>query len=164
MAVRKIATALIPFLFLAAGSFSAAQESGTATARVTAAGIRLDGRLDEPAWAEAGVTAELIQQSPKPGEPTPYATRVRILRTDGALYFGFECDDPEPGKISIHTMQRDGSVHGDDSVTIVLDTYGDRRTGYFFQINAAGARIDGLISDPEHPSLDWDGIWAKPPD
>ncbi len=26
-------------------------------------------------------------------------------------------------------------------------------------MNAAGARSDGLISDPEHPSFDWDGIW-----
>jgi hypothetical protein len=41
----------------------------------------------------------------------------------------------------------------------VLDTYGDRRTGYFFQINAAGTRVDGLISNPESASLDWDGIW-----
>ena len=29
----------------------------------------------------------------------------------------------------------------------------------FFQINAAGARVDGLIDNPESASLDWDGIW-----
>ncbi|MGB9604845.1 MAG: hypothetical protein ACPL88_03055, partial [Bryobacteraceae bacterium] len=56
-------------------------------------------------------------------------------------------------------MRRDSAMTGDDSVGIVLDTYGDRRTGYFFLVNAAGARADGLISDPEHPSFDWDGIW-----
>jgi len=48
---------------------------------------------------------------------------------------------------------------GDDTVSIVLDTYGDHRTGYFLKINAAGARADGLISDPQSASLDWDGIW-----
>ena len=36
---------------------------------------------------------------------------------------------------------------------------GDKRTGYAFKINAAGARADGLINDPEHISSDWDGIW-----
>ena len=31
-------------------------------------------------------------------------------------------------------MQRDGDMTGDDTVSIVLDTYGDRRTGYFFRL------------------------------
>ncbi len=119
----------------------------------------MDGRLDEPAWHDAGIAAELVQQSPHPGQPTPYQTVVRILVLQDALYIGFECADPEPGKIAIHTMERDGFVLGDDTVSVVLDTYGDRRTGYLFQVNAGGARIDGLISGPEEPSLDWDGIW-----
>ncbi len=121
--------------------------------------IQLDGRLDEPAWSAAGVTTDLAQQSPRPGEPTPFKTVVRVLIVKDTLYFGFECTDPEPNKIAIHTMERDGFTLGDDTVSIVLDTYGDRRTGYLFQTNAAGARIDGLIADPEHPSYDWDGIW-----
>src|SRR5256885_995447 len=57
------------------------------------------------------------------------------------------------------TMGRSGATLTDDTVSIVLDTYGDRRTGYFFQINAGGTRTDGLISDPQNISLDWDGIW-----
>jgi hypothetical protein len=56
-------------------------------------------------------------------------------------------------------MRREGDMTGDDTVSIVLDTYGDRRTGYFFQINAAATRVDGLISDPQSASLDWDGVW-----
>jgi len=121
--------------------------------------IQLDGRLDESVWQRAGQVVELTQQSPRPGEPTPYKTEVRVLVLRDTLYFGFLCHDPEPDKIAVHTMQRDGFVLGDDTVSIVLDTYGDRRTGYLFQINAAGARLDGLIADPEHPSYDWDGIW-----
>src|SRR5713226_6182061 len=37
------------------------------------ASIVLDGRLDEPVWRDAPVL-KLTQQSPKPGEPTPYET------------------------------------------------------------------------------------------
>jgi len=120
--------------------------------------MQLDGALNEPAWRNAAVV-ELIQQSPRPGEATPYRTSVRVVVAKDSLYFGFECEDPEPSRIAIHTMDRDGILEGDDSVAIVLDTYGDRRSGYFFRSNAAGARIDGLVSDPEHPSTDWDGIW-----
>jgi hypothetical protein len=119
----------------------------------------LDGLLDEPAWLEATSVAELVQQSPRPGGFTPYKTRVRVVIQDNRLYFGFECTDPEPHLIATHTMRRDGPMDGDDTVSIVLDTFADRRTGYFFRINEAGARADGLIAGREEAKLDWDGIW-----
>jgi len=124
----------------------------------SSAAITLDGLLNEPAWQDAPVM-KLVQQAPKPGESTLYATEVRVIVTSDRLYFGFTCKDPEPRRIAVHTMRRDGDVTGDDTVSIVLDTYGDRRTGYFFQTNAAGARVDGLISSADSVSLDWDGIW-----
>ncbi|MGH9367385.1 MAG: DUF5916 domain-containing protein [Thermoanaerobaculia bacterium] len=128
------------------------------SAAVAAGPIRVDGVLDEAAWQAAGVL-ELTQQSPRPGEPTPFRTEVRVLVDAENLYFGFSCDDPEPGRIAIHTLQRDANLEADDTVTIVLDTFGDGLTGYFFQINAGAARTDGLISGPEEQSRDWDGIW-----
>ena len=129
-------------------------------AGVSPGSIRIDGLLDEPAWQAAGVIGDLTQQSPKPGEPTPFRTEVRVLADREHLYFGITCEDPDPSRIAVHTMQRDGNMSGDDSVSIVLDTFHDHRTGYIFEFNAAGARLDGLISDPNaDPSLDWDGIW-----
>ncbi len=120
--------------------------------------MTLDGRLDEPVWRDAPVL-KLVQQSPKPGEPTRYETEVRIVVTKDRLYFAFICKDPDPGRIAVHTMRRDDAMRGDDKVSILLDPYGDHRTGYFFQVNGAGARADGLVSDPQSVSLDWDGIW-----
>jgi len=124
----------------------------------SSAPIILDGRLDEPAWREAPV-AKLVQQSPRPGEPTPYETEVRVIMAGDRLYFGFLCRDPEPKRASVHTMRRDDPMTGDDMVGIALDRYGDKKTGYWFRVNAAGARADGLIAGPEHPSFDWDGVW-----
>jgi hypothetical protein len=120
--------------------------------------FQLDGALNEAFW-NAVPPLDLIQQAPLAGQPTPYATRVRVAATSENLYIAFECIDPEPGQIAIHTMQRDGAVETDDFVSVILDTYGDRRTGYFFRINAAAARVDGLVAGPEDPSLDWNGIW-----
>lgn len=142
-----------------------AQEGPAVQATASASfSIALDGKLDEAAWRSATVL-KLTQQSPKPGEPTLFETEVRILVANDRIYFGFLCRDPDSRHTSIHTMRRDetmgqdGQTKSDDTVSIVLDTYGDRRTGYFFQINAAGARTDGLISDPQSVALDWDGIW-----
>ncbi|RPI29799.1 MAG: hypothetical protein EHM61_00190 [Acidobacteria bacterium] len=151
--------ALLTLLTLCASLRAAAPDSPTVIAKVTPDKVQLDGHLDEPAWRSVTPEAILVQQSPEPGQPTPYDTRVTVLITGDTLYFGFDCKDPDPRGIAIHTMQRDGFMMGDDNVTIALDSYGDRRTGYFFQINAAGARVDGLIADPENASLDWDGVW-----
>src|SRR6266404_1654861 len=140
-------------------SARASDEPSIEAAVLPASGsITLDGRLEEPIWRDAPVL-KLTQQSPKPGEPTPFETEVRVVVTSDRVYLAFHCKDPDPRQIAVHTMRRDQVMRGDDTVSIVLDTYGDHRTGYFFQINAAGARADGLISDPQSASLDWDGIW-----
>jgi len=122
-------------------------------------GIRLDGVLDEPAWRDAGRIDDLTQQEPRPGEPTPFRTELRVLVDDQNLYVGVICHDPDPSSIAVHTMQRDGNLYGDQTLALVLDTFGDQRRGYYFEINAAGARLDGLIAGPEDVSDDWDGIW-----
>src|SRR2546422_10647482 len=125
----------------------------------TAGPIRMDGLLDEPDWQGAGLIADLTQQSPVPGGPTPYHTEIRLLTGDATIYIGVHCDDPDPGRISTHTMLRDADLSSDDAVGFVLDTFGDHRTGYIFLVNAAGARYDGLIATAEDVSADWDGIW-----
>jgi len=146
------------FLLFALAASAAAQEPSV-TAGPAEVGIVLDGVLDEPAWEHAGVISDLTQQDPEPGKPTPYTTRIAVLADGDTLYFGVTAVDPEPAKIAVHTLQRDSDMAGDDTVALVLDTFGDGRTGYLFRVNAGGARQDGLISGAQEISLDWDGIW-----
>lgn len=120
--------------------------------------IHLDGRLDEPAWAKSQ-SVSLTQQAPVPGGASAYSTTVRALVTSQGVYFGVRCEDPDPNRIVTHTLQRDGDFSSDDMVSLVLDTLGDGRTAYLFQLNALGAQADGLVSGPESLSLDWDGLW-----
>lgn len=149
----------IAVLGVALSTSRVSAQVATVTARKAAGPIRVDGLLDETAWAEAAVLADLTQQDPHPGEPTAFRTEVRILLAGDDLYIGFRCFDPQPDQIAVHTMQRDAPLDGDDHVAIVLDTFLDGRTGYVFRMNAAGARQDGLIYDPETESTDWDGLW-----
>lgn len=120
--------------------------------------IQVDGRLDEAAWTQAAEVA-LTQQAPRPGGATAFATTARVLATPEGIYIGLRCADPDPRRLSLHSLLRDADMSGDDTVAVVLDTSGDGRTGYLFRVNAGGARQDGLISGAESLSLDWDGLW-----
>src|SRR5215208_6560478 len=84
--------------------FLLAADPHTTGAARSSSPITLDGKLDEPAWREAEVFT-LTQQSPRPGQPTPFKTEVRVLVSNDAIYFGFTCRDPNPNAISIHTMR-----------------------------------------------------------
>src|SRR5439155_1719576 len=87
-------------------------------------------------------------------------TEVRLLMDPENLYIGIRCFDPEPAKVSLHSMQRDiEDPFGDDFVTLVFDTFGDRRTAYWFEVHATGSVSDGLIPGPGIFTTDWDGVW-----
>jgi len=60
--------------------------------------ITVDGKLNEPAWQHAGVIEDLTQQSPHPGQPTPFHTKVLLLHDGHTLYIGVIAEDPEPSK------------------------------------------------------------------
>src|SRR5215469_1126134 len=127
--------------------------------------ITIDGKLDEPAWQKAGVIEDLTQQSPHPGEPTPYHTKVLLLRDHHFLYIGLRCEDPNIANSAVHTMVRDGWQGNDDNVLIMLDTFGTKRFAYVFRVNSAGAMADGLqsptpaINSNDGVDYNWDGIW-----
>ena len=122
--------------------------------------IRLDGRLDEDAWQRAAPIGALRQREPaENGEPSE-DTIVRVLYTEDALYLGFVCRDRSPREIVSTQLTRDADLDVDDRITIVLDPFFDHRNGFFFQVNPAGARSDGQVSNnSESLTRDWDGIW-----
>jgi len=134
----------------------AARASATRAAET----IRVDGRLDEPAWREAVPLSRFVQREPLQGGEPSEETEVRILFTDTALYIGAVCHDQSPREIVATQLSRDADLDVDDRLTIVLDPFFDHRNGFFFQVNAAGARTDGQVSNnAESLSRDWDGIW-----
>ncbi|HSC47451.1 MAG TPA: carbohydrate binding family 9 domain-containing protein [Gammaproteobacteria bacterium] len=167
---RGESASLGALLVLAAGlvtSQAQAQEENhvVQAARLGDAVITVDGRLDEPVWQNAGVIEDLTQQSPHPGEPTPYHTKVLLLRDGHTLYIGLRCEDPDISKAATHTLVRDGWQGNDDNVLFMLDTFGTKRFAYVFQVNASGAMADGLqsptpaINSNNGVDYNWDGIW-----
>ena len=151
-------SSLCAILFAALATAGSAAELPVLAAATSTSAIVLDGRLDEAAW-QGAPEAELIQASPEPGVASPYVTRFRFVAERERLFVGIVCLDPEPERITGYARLRDGFMEGDDRVAIALDTFGDRRTGYLFQVNAVGTLADGLIAGGGSFSYDWDGLW-----
>ncbi|MSQ47633.1 MAG: hypothetical protein EXR78_04460 [Deltaproteobacteria bacterium] len=122
--------------------------------------IVIDGALDESAWQRAQVIDTLRQREPNEGAPASERTEVRVMYARSRLYVGVICYDSQPDAIVATRFDRDVLLDSDDRVTLLLDTFLDRRNAFVFQVNAAGARFDQIITDEgQDQNPDWNGIW-----
>ena len=127
-------------------------------ARIAGSDIVLDGVLSEPGWSTVPASAELTQREPNEGAPATERTEVRVLYDDDALYVGARLYDREPDSIMAQLARRDRGASADRFI-VFLDSYHDRRSGFFFGINAAGTLYDGTLFNDDWDSDTWDGVW-----
>jgi hypothetical protein len=131
-----------------------------ATAANVTTPVRLDGVLDDAAWAQALPIKGMRQVEPVQGAAPSEDTEVRVVYDANNLYFGIICRDRTPSGIVSTQLGRDSELDVDDQVVIVIDPFSDQRNGFFFAVNPAGARRDGQISNnSQEMSTEWDGIW-----
>ena len=140
--------------------------------------IDLDGRMDEEAWSLATPISDFTQQYPDEGGVPSERTEIRAVFNGDELFIGAILYD-DPSGILAYQKRRDAGLGTDDRFMWILDTFLDGRTGYFFEINAAGLMGDGLITGSGGGGRggrgggggmqkSWDGIWdtrvARRPD
>jgi hypothetical protein len=124
-------------------------------------GLRLDGILDEPAWAAAPAIPALTMTEPHEGGTPAAATLVRVLADRHDLVIGVLARDPDPSGIVSTSKARDPELRNEDYLKLVLDPFLDGRTGFVFAINPGGARFDALVSRTSLGGEDsqWDAVW-----
>lgn len=128
--------------------------------------IRIDGRLDDDAWAGAALLTGFTQYDPVEGAPASETTTARILISRDAVYFAVRAED-RSGGVRATMTERDGFRRSDDYVRLLLDTFDDQRRAYVFTVNPFGIQADGLwvegggrgYGDP----IDWspDFLWES---
>ena len=121
--------------------------------------ITIDGVLDEPIWTSAPKIGNLIQRQPFPGETPTEGTEVTLLRDDDNLYIGVRAFDSDADSVIGTQMARDASLNADDRIELLLDTFRDQRSAFYFATNPAGALVDGLAFANGQLNLEWDAIW-----
>jgi len=124
--------------------------------------IKIDGRLDEPAWSQAEAATDFRQEGPTEGAPASEKTEVRVLYDNKNVYIGIRAFDSEASKINARDLVRDSLFATDDRIEIVLDTSHDRRNAFRFSVNPLGTQQDALITDEgKDINLSWDGSWIS---
>ncbi len=140
----------------------------TLAVRKIAVEIAVDGKLNEPVWQTIEPVTDFIQTSPDLGKPVSERTEARLFHDDNNLYVSFRCYDSQPRKI-VRRMGPHDSTGNSDSVSIFIDPFHDRRTGYYFAVSAGGVQFDALSTEDNSNSDEspfdrihdstWDGIW-----
>jgi hypothetical protein len=141
----------------------ARDELGRVTVRATriAEPIVLDGRLDEPLYSQVPAMSDFVQQEPHEGEPATEKTEAWLFFDDRNIYVSARCWDSHPERMVINEMRRDNfNIFQNENVTLVFDTFYDRRNGFFFQTNPLGALRDQAVGDEgQTNNQDWNTVW-----
>ncbi len=131
-----------------------------AHATKTDARIDIDGRLDEEPWQSAEAISDFVQTEPLQGQPATHASRVKVLFDDDRLYFGVRLDQPGGwAAFNQRDMRRDFSTDECDSFGIFIDSFGDSRNAFSFQVNPWGAQRDSQSIDATLFEVNWDTVW-----
>src|SRR5690606_11205269 len=99
-----------------------------------------------------------LQREPDEGAGTTHPTDVRVAFDDASLYVAVHAVDPEPDAI-VGLLTRRDEVSPSDSVAILIDSFGDRRTAYEFGVNVAGVKYDRYWYSDTNSDQGWDAVW-----
>jgi len=136
-------------------------EVKTLAVRRIAAPPVLDGRLPASEWPADSFVSGLIQLRPHNGEPAEADLYASVASDGTALYIAFRA--PLYGgeaPVAAVTGRDSESLTSDDVVGLVIDTFGDGRSGFVFYANALGTQTDVRVAnDAETLDTTWDAQW-----
>ncbi|MGE3955255.1 MAG: DUF5916 domain-containing protein [Vicinamibacterales bacterium] len=135
--------------------------------RVTMRAVRIerpltvDGRLDEEVYKRVPAVNGFIQQEPLAGQKATEDTDVWVFYDNNNIYVSGRMWDSHPERIQANELRRDNrNIGQNDSFSVALDTFYDRRSGYYFQTNSLGGIREANIADERAGNnFDWNTVW-----
>src|SRR5690349_1720155 len=133
-------------------------------ASITAIAVRtprapvIDGRGDDATWQAATKISAFRQFAPHVDAEPSFKTEFQVAYDERNLYVFVRMYDPHPDSI-MHALSRRDVRGPSDQIKIIVDSYGDRRSGYEFAVNPDGVKRDYAISNDNQEDDSWNGIW-----
>ena len=156
---------LLPLIFILLAFTAPAQkinESYQFHIKPTTSKIIIDGILDDEAWKNTDVAKDFWLKFPTDTAHANNQTEVRLTYDDNFLYVSAICFKANDGKsATVESMKRDYSISLNESFQIVIEAFNDLTNGFIFGVNAAGAQLEGLISEGQVQNLNWDNKWTS---
>ena len=138
-------------------------DGGGVTVRAVklAAGMRLDGVLDEPVYGCVRAISDFVQLMPDEGAPATERTEAWIMFDAANIYVSARLWDTAPPAAWVaNEMRRDTrQLRNNDNFWVAFDTFHDRRNGVSFYTNPLGALGDFAITNEGNPNGDWNPVW-----
>lgn len=120
--------------------------------------IKIDGHLDEPAWAMPPVLEQMRVVEPDTLAVPPYKTEFRMFYTDEGIYVSFDMEQPADTIVKRFTRRDDFDVNR-DNVSFTFDASGQGLYAYFMNLSLGDVQMDGTVKPERRFSREWDGAW-----
>ena len=147
---------------IAPDTISRGADGGATIRAVPVRELVVDGTLDEPVYRTTPPFGDFIQLEPEAGELATERTEAWVFFDDTNLYVAVRASDAAPESEWVaNDMQRDSfNIGENESFAFVLDTFYDRRNGFFFNVNPIGGRQDGQVANEGRFNGDWNPVWT----
>lgn len=133
-----------------------AQTRRTYQAHRVATAPRIDGSLADAAWRQAPWSQPFVDIVGAAGATPRYATRVKLLWDDSALYIAARLEEPE---VWATLTQRDAVIFHDNDFEVFIDPDGDARQYAELEINALNTVWDLFLEIPYRDGGHADDAW-----
>jgi len=141
----------------------ARDDQGRTTVRATrlTQEIQLDGRLDEAVYQIVPAITGFIQQIPDEGALGSERTDAWVFFDENSLYVTARAfDSAPPSEWVANEMRHDViQLRQNDSFSLLLDTFHDRRNGVAFLVTPIGGYSDFAITNEGNVNTDWNTVW-----
>lgn len=135
------------------------ESPATYTCRRSPSRIRIDGRLDDPAWRKAAWTADFVDIEGA-AKPRPrFRTRAKMLWDDDFFYVAAELSEPH---IWATLTAHDSVIFRDNDFEVFLNPSGDGLNYFEFEINALNTGWDLFLPKPYKKGGRADNSWEIP--
>lgn len=121
--------------------------------------IKIDGLIDEAAWATAPVGNDFTNLQPVPWIKPAQKTDIRVVYNDRGFYVGAMLHDASPDSILMELTERD-DLGNTDWFAISLDPYNSGQNGFAFLTTPANVQFDSQYST-DGEDENWDAVWQS---
>ena len=118
----------------------------------------INGILDEEIWKLGDWVDDFTQNEPYNGRKASQRTEFKIIFDEDNLYVAIKAYDTSPDSIVSRLTRRD-KIDGDQA-GIIIDSYHDLRTAFWFGVSSAGVKSDKMFTDDgQNEDQSWDPNW-----